>query len=142
MGANTAFTATELVYVPPRRVWDLLTDWVAAPAWMPGVREMHAEGPTALGLTIDFHSNGHDRSATVTELEPGRSITITSSQGDVRADYRYVLEPDGGDTRLTLTAEVAVSDALEGLAGEIRETIAAADQGQLASFKRFAEKAP
>jgi carbon monoxide dehydrogenase subunit G len=142
MGANTAFTASEQVFVPPERAWALLTDWAAAPAWMPGVNEMHAEGPLAVGQSISFHSQGHDRSSTVTELDVGRCITITSSQGDVRADYRYELGGEAGATRLTLTADVVVSEELAAMAEQIRRAIAEADSGQLASFKRFAEAAP
>jgi len=142
MGATTAFTASEQVYVPPARVWALLTDWAAAPAWMPGVNEMHAEGPLAVGQSISFRSQGHDRSSTVTGLDVGRSITITSSQGDVRADYRYELDGEAGATRLTLTADVVVSEELAALAEQIRRAIAEADSGQLARFKQFAEAAP
>jgi carbon monoxide dehydrogenase subunit G len=142
MGADTAFTDSELVYVPPARVWALLTDWVAAPVWMPGVTEMHAEGPLEPGLEIDLHAQGHDRTYTVTHVEPGRSLTITTGEGDVRTDYRYALAPDGEDTRLSLTVDVAVSEELADMAGEIRATVAEADGGQLAGFKRFAEKAP
>ncbi len=142
MGANTAFTVTEQVYVPPARAWALLTDWAAAPAWMPGVSEMHAEGPLVAGQTIDFHAQGHDRSCTVSELDVGRSITIASSQGDVQAYYRYELDGDGGATRLTLTADVVISEELAGMADQIRAAMAEADSGQLSDFKRFAEAAP
>lgn len=142
MGENTAFTASELIFLPPWRVWALLTDWTAAPEWMPGVGEMHAEGPLEPGLALDFHAQGHDRTATVTAVDPGRSITVSSSQGDVRTDYRYDLADDAGDTRLTLTVDVAVSEALAGLAGQIRAELAAADSLQLENFKRYAEKAP
>ncbi|NKX54993.1 SRPBCC family protein [Arthrobacter mobilis] len=146
MGADTsatAFTTSELVFLPPARVWALLTDWTAAaPAWMPGVTEMHAEGPLAPGLALDFHVQGHDRTSTVSAVDPGRSITISFGAGDVRTDYRYDLAEDGDDTRLTLTVDVVVSDRLAGLAGQIRDELAAADGQLLENFKRYAEKAP
>jgi carbon monoxide dehydrogenase subunit G len=142
METVTAFTITELVYLPPVRVWTLLTDWTAAPMWMPGVSEMHAEGPLAPGLSLDFHAQGHDRTATVSAVDPGRSITISSGQGDVHTDYRYDLADDAGDTRLTLTVDVAVSEELAGMAGQLREELAAAEAEQLENFKRYAEKAP
>ena len=78
----------------------------------------------------------------MTAVEPGRSLTITTGAGDVRTDYRYALVPDGEDTRLSLTVDVAVSDQLGAMAEEIRASIAEADGGHLAGFKRFAEKAP
>jgi uncharacterized protein YndB with AHSA1/START domain len=142
MGENTAFTASELVFLPPARVWALLTDWTAAPQWLPGVSEMHAEGPLEPGLCLDFHSRGHDRTCTVTAVDPGRSLTISYGQGDVRTDYRYDLADDGGDTRLALTVDVAVSEALAGMAGQIRDEVAAVEPLQLENFKRYAEKAP
>jgi carbon monoxide dehydrogenase subunit G len=142
METVTAFTTTELVYLAPVRVWTLLTDWTAAPEWMPGVSEMHAEGPLEPGLSLDFHAQGHDRTATVSAVDPGRSITISSGQGDVHADYRYDLADDAGDTRLTLTFDVTVSEELAGMAGQIRQELAAAEAEQLENFKRYAEKAP
>lgn len=142
MGANTAFTVSEMVYLPATRVWVLLTDWTAAPLWMPGVTQMSAEGPTQLGVAIDYVSAGHERTASITAVEHGRSITFTTGQGDIRADYRYDLAADGDDTRLTLTADVVVSPELSGLADQVREGIAEADGAQLADFKRYAEAAP
>ncbi|MFD1214052.1 SRPBCC family protein [Arthrobacter sp. GCM10027362] len=143
MGENTAFTTSALVFLPPARVWALLTDWTAAPAWMSGVSEMHAEGPLEPGLALDFHAQGHDRTAMVSAVDPGRSITISSGQGDLRTDYRYDLADDAGDTRLTLTVDVvAGGDGLAELAGQLRAELAAADSLQLENFKRYAEKAP
>lgn len=131
-----------MVYLPPRRVWALLTDWAAAPAWMEGITEMHANGPAETGTTIDFHSGGHARNATITALQDERSITISHGAGDIRTDYLYELTPDGDDTLLTLTVDVVVAEALASMAPEIRSEVARADADQLAAFKRFAEAAP
>lgn len=142
MGANTAFTVTELVYLPASRVWALLTDWTAAPAWMTGVTRMSPEGPIDVGLDLDYESDGHSRTASITALHSGHSFTLTTGTGDVRADYRYELNDDGGDTRLSLTADVVVSSELAEMAPQIRHAVADADAGQLAAFKRYAEAAP
>lgn len=131
-----------MVHLPPRRVWTLLTDWAAAPAWMSGITEMHANGPTEAGMTIDFHSGGHERNATVTALLAERSITISHGEGDLRSDYLYELIPDGDGTLLTLTVDVVVAEALAEMAPEIRSEVARADADQLAAFRQFAESAP
>lgn len=142
MGANTAFTDTSLIYVSFNRAWALLTDWDAAPVWMPGVSHMYAEGPPELGMAIDYSTGGHQRTATITALEPEQSITLTTSEGDVQTAYRYDFAKDGGNVRLTITAEVEVSADLAGMGAKIRASVAEADAGLLAEFKRYAEAAP
>lgn len=142
MGANTAFTVTELIYVSFTRAWELLTDWDAASGWMPGVTHMYAEGRPELGMAIDYSSNGHQRTATITALDPERSITLTTSEGDVQTAYRYDFVKDGDNVRMTITADVVVSDDLADMADEIRAAVAEADGDQLALFKRYAEAAP
>jgi carbon monoxide dehydrogenase subunit G len=142
MPADTVFTTTELVYLPSIRVWDLLTDWAAVPAWVPGISEMHAEGPAGVGTTLEYHSQGHDRRLTVTEFEPGRRLTLSSGHGDVHTEYRFDLQDDGDDTRLTFMIRVEVAPSLSGIASDIRSAIIEADAGQLSYFKRYAEKAP
>ena len=137
-----ALAESVVVHIPPPRAWALLTDWVAAPVWMPGVTEMHAEGPTEPGLVIDFHARGHDRTAEITALDPGRSITISTGEGDAGVHYAYLLAADGLDTRLTLEVTVHIGDQLGDMAWDIAASVAEADQTQLANFKRYAEAAP
>ncbi|MEE1621782.1 SRPBCC family protein [Zafaria sp. Z1313] len=142
MGTTTAYRQDVLVRVPPARAWDLLTDWAAAPAWLPGVTEMHAEGPLGPGTRIDLHTEGHERTFTVADVEPGSLLVVTGGEGDVRTQYRYGIAREGADTRLTLEIDVEVSDSLAALAGDIRAAVAGSDGRQLAAFKRFAERAP
>ena len=49
METLTALEDEIIVHLPAGRVWDLLTDWAAAPAWLPGVEEMHVNGPVGPG---------------------------------------------------------------------------------------------
>ncbi len=142
MGANTAFTATELIYVQFVRAWDLLTDWDSASGWMPGVTHMYAEGRPELGMVIDYMSGGHQRTATITALEPEESMTLMTSEGDVQTAYRYDFAKDGDNVRLTVTADVVVSEELADMAVEIRAAVAESDAGIVAAFKRYAEAAP
>ncbi|GAB3254398.1 SRPBCC family protein [Arthrobacter pigmenti] len=142
MDSDTAFTDTQLVYVSFTRAWALLTDWDAAPVWMSGVDHMYAEGRPELGMAVDFTAGGHERTATITALDPGCSLTLTMSSGDVQTDYRYDLAQDGDNVRISLTVDVVVSDGLAEMAGEIRESVAEADGSQLRQFKEYAEASP
>lgn len=142
MDTKTAFTDTQLVYVSFTRAWALLTDWDAAPVWMPGVDHMYAEGPPELGMAVDFTAGGHERTATITALDPENSLTLTMGTGDVRTDYRYELAKDGDNVRVSLTVDVVVDDDLESMAEEIRESVAQADGNQLRQFKQYAEASP
>lgn len=132
---------TELVYLPPARVWDLLTDWAAVPAWMPGITEMHAEEPLRVGAVLDYHSGGHERQLTVIEMVEGKALTLSTGPGDGRTDYAYALTEDGSDTRLQLVVSVPPAGP-GGSPEELRDAVAEAETGHLAAFKNFAEKAP
>jgi hypothetical protein len=111
-------------------VWAALTDWDDAAGWLK-VDRIVAEGPTAMGTRLVFTARGRDRSSEITELDPGRSITLRSVQGGVTADYRYTVEPDGDATRLTLVADVATRGPWRLLAPVIRTAIRRTDAGQL-----------
>lgn len=103
---------------------------------------MSAEGRPEMGMAIDYTSGGHQRTATITALEPRESITLTTSQGDVETVYRYDFAKDGDNVRLTITADVIVSEELSDMAAEIRAAVAESDAGLLEAFKRYAEAAP
>lgn len=137
----TALRLSELVYLPPARVWDLLTDWTAAPAWMPGIVEMHAEDELRIGAVIDYHSGTHERQLTVIALVPGRAITLSTGPDEGRTDYAYALAEDGADTRIELVISVPPAGP-GGSPPELRAALAEAEAGHLAGFKNFAEMAP
>jgi uncharacterized protein YndB with AHSA1/START domain len=131
---STAFVATETIARPVETVWRVLTDWNRAPDWMPGVEAARADGDT-----LRFRARGKERASRISAVEPGRSITLTSVQGGVRADYRYAITPAGTGTRTTLTADCEFS-GLWRLAGPaLRGLIRRTDGGQLAALKRLIE---
>jgi hypothetical protein len=101
---------------------------------MPGVESVRADGDT---LTV--HTRGKDRTCRITAYEPGRSVTLTSVQGGVRADYVYRCEPSGAGTRVSLRADCETSGVWKLAGGMIRIAIRKADSGQLESFKRVVE---
>jgi hypothetical protein len=90
-------------------VWTELTDWPRAADWMPGGERVRLGGETAVATTLKLQARGKDRTSTITALEPGRAVTLTSVQGGVTADYVYTCEPVGDGTRATLVADVCTS---------------------------------
>jgi uncharacterized protein YndB with AHSA1/START domain len=126
-----AFSAARSVPASPALVWAALTDWGRTSRWMPGVEGMRAEGPLAVGTVLRYTARGAERTSTITALDPERSLTLTSEQPGVRADYRYTLVPEGSGTAVALEADVEIRGALRLLGPVIRGAIAKEDGGQL-----------
>lgn len=141
-GDVTAYTASELVHLPRTRVWALLTDFTAAPLWLTGVTEMHADGPLAAGVDVDVHVGNRVRTHTVSGFTPERELCISTGEGDVHTTYAYYLTDSGDDTELKLHVDVWVSAPLRREAEGIRAALAADEAGQLARFREYAERAP
>jgi uncharacterized protein YndB with AHSA1/START domain len=126
----TAFRTTRTLARPADQVWAALTDWDTAAGWL-GVDQVRAPGATEVGARLQFTARGRERTSEITELDPGRALTLRSVQGGVTADYRYTLEPDGGATQLTLVADVVARGAWRPLGPVIRTAIRRTDAGQL-----------
>ena len=67
-------------------------------------------------------------------LDPGRSITLRSSQGGVTADYVYTCTPYGDGTRVSLVADCRMTGPVRLLSPMIRSAIRRAESGQLDAF--------
>lgn len=126
-----AFDDRRVVPASPADVWSVLTDWSRASAWLPGVEGMRADGPLAVGTVLRFTARGKERTSTITALEPGRALTLTSEQPGVRADYRYSLDPEGPGTAISLAADIQTRGAMRMLGPVIRGAIAKEDGAQL-----------
>jgi carbon monoxide dehydrogenase subunit G len=131
---TTAFIVSTIVERPAAEVWARLTDWPAAPAWMPGVESILVNGPE-----LTFRARGRDRRGRIEILDPGRTVVVHSSQGGVSAAYTYSCVPDGGRTKVTLTADCHAGGIWRPFAGLLRAAIRRADSGQLAGLKRTIE---
>lgn len=136
---TNAIDASETIAAPADRVWAVLTDWSGMSRWMPGAEELRGPTPPKAGGTLTFTARGAERTSTITELDPGRALTLTSRQGPVTAHYRYRLDPAGDTTRASLVADIVVHGPLRLLAPTIRRSIAKEDGGQLAALKRVVE---
>jgi carbon monoxide dehydrogenase subunit G len=131
---TTAFTASATIDRPAAEVWDRLTDWPAAPAWMPGVDSIRVSGPE-----LTFRARGRERTGRVEIVEPGRTVVLHSSQGGVTAAYTYTCRPDGHRTTVTLVADCRAGGVWRPFAGLLRLAIRRADGGQVAALKRTIE---
>ncbi|MFJ6419157.1 SRPBCC family protein [Paeniglutamicibacter sp. NPDC091659] len=138
-----ALDVQESIHVPATRVWFLLTDWVAAPKWMPGVDSMEAEQLTTTpGTVLDYRSGEHERQLVITELEDGQSITLATGSGDVSVLYSYELSEGSGQTTVRLLVSVEAAAELEDEVGELLAAIADSESGTLKALRIYAEAAP
>ena len=136
-----AFTTEETVSVAGEKAWAALTDLANAPVWMPGIDSMTLSGDLVPGAIVTFHTRGKENTSTITELDPGRSMTLRSVQGGVTADYVYRVETlTDATSRVILTADVMTAGAMKLLGPVIRSAISKADGTQLARFKEFVER--
>jgi uncharacterized protein YndB with AHSA1/START domain len=135
---STAFTATQVIDRPTDTVWRVLTDWHRAPDWMAGVDSVTPVGDT----TLRFVARKRERTSEITAVRPGESITLTSVQGGVRADYTYSVEAVGTTTRATLVADVTTNPLWRPVAPALRALIRRTDGGQLDALKRLVEAQP
>lgn len=131
---TTAFRAATVIGLPADVVWTRLVDWDAAARWMSGVDALRVEGPTATGTRLVFTTRGKERFGHIAALEPGRSITLRSTQGGVTADYEYECAPQAKGTRVSLVADCRVTGPLRLLGPLIRYAIRRADGCQLDAF--------
>lgn len=134
-----AFRDDQTILASPHDVWATLTDWSRAAEWMPGVSDMRAAGAIAVGTELSFSARGKARSSTVTALEPGRLITMSSTMPGVHADYTYALEPAGDATTVSLVTDVVTSGPMKLMGKVIRSAIAKEDGVQLARLKALIE---
>lgn len=135
---SVAFTASQVIDRPAGTVWRVLTDWHRAPDWMAGVDSVTPVDDT----TLRFVARKRERTSQITAVRPGESITLTSVQGGVRADYTYSVEPAGTTTRATLVADVTTTPLWRPVAPALRALIRRTDGGQLDALKRLVEAQP
>ena len=102
-------STSETIRKPPAEVWDVLTDWPKATAWMPSVASMQADGPTQVGTQLNYTTRGDTFHSTITELDAGRKLTLRTEHGSVTADYTYELEETAGGTKVSLNATCQLS---------------------------------
>lgn len=105
-------TATIEIDRDPEEVFDYLSDFSRNPEWQSGMTscEWTSEPPVEVGSTYEQQAKFLGRTLTnsfeVVALEPGRSITISSTDGTFPITVTRAVEPlpDGG-SRVSATVE-------------------------------------
>jgi hypothetical protein len=92
-----------LIHAPAERVWRVLTDFAAHPAWDPFFASIAGELSTGARLRVQFRQNGMRMRPRVTEVLDGRVLEWLGSLG-VRGlfdgRHRFELSAEGASTRL------------------------------------------
>ena len=133
-------STSETIRKPPAEVWDVLTDWPKAAAWMPTVASMQAEGPTQVGTKISYRTRRDTFYSTITELNAGRTLTLRTEHGSVTADYTYDLEDVAEGTRVSLNATCQLSGH-QWFGPILRLMMRMTDGNQIRKLKRVVESA-
>lgn len=143
MSQFSVFESTVTIHLPVHRVWELLTDWAAAPLWMHGIGSMHSDdSQLRVGTTLTYRVAGHERRYEVRDLIENRLLVLHTSQNPDGLSYRYDLKDDAGYTEVVLQVAIINPDLsveeCEELAGHVRES----EEDKLDQLRMYAETAP
>ncbi|OZM55771.1 hypothetical protein CIB95_15525 [Lottiidibacillus patelloidae] len=123
-------------------VWSYFIDIEQnGPKWMPGISSISVENKKlSEGNKITFTTRGKQQSSTVTSYKENDYITLTSVQGNFKADYRYSFNKHNeNQTSLLLHATCEAEGIYKLLSPLIRLAIKKADGNQLKQFKEAFE---
>jgi uncharacterized protein YndB with AHSA1/START domain len=114
------FQLSLAIAAPSATVFDFVADFTTMPRWYSAVQRVErTAGTTGPGTRYDVHRQlpgGAARNEVeVTDYESGREVTFTSLSGPTPFVYRYLVQPDGDATRLTLEGTISA----DGLAGPL-----------------------
>lgn len=137
-----ALDVQELIRLSVPRVWELLTDWAAAPEWMPGIDSMEAEQLTGPGVVLDYRCGAHERQLLIEDMREEETITLSSGGGDVTVLYTYSLTEESEQTRVRLAVSVEAAEGLRDEVGSLLSAIADSEANTLKSLRSYAEAAP
>jgi len=143
MSQFSVFESTVLIHLPVHRVWELLTDWAAAPLWIHGIGSMHSDSPELkVGTNLVYRVAGHERAYRVHDLIENRLLIMHTSENPDGLSYRYDLKDDAGYTEVVLQVAIINPDLsveqCEELAANVRES----EGDKLDQLRLYAEQAP
>ena len=100
------------IAVPPATLFDFVADFTTMPSWYSAVQRVdRIRGTCGLGTRYAVHRDlpgGPARNEVeTTTYENGRRVTFTSLSGPTPFVYRYLIEPVGDATRLTLEGSIS-----------------------------------
>ncbi|RZQ61520.1 SRPBCC family protein [Amycolatopsis suaedae] len=130
------------VQAPAELVWRTISTVERWPEWTPTMREVTRAdtGELRVGSTAEVHQPGQPvRTWTVTELEPGRSFTWTTTGPGLRLSADHSLSGDGSGVVVTLG--FTVTGILAPLTGLLAgRTIRRAVETEAASLRTWCEE--
>jgi hypothetical protein len=96
----------------PTTVFAFVADFTTMPRWYSAVQRVdRLDGTSGLGTRYAVHRHlpgGPARNEVeVTAFEEGREVAFTSLSGPTPFVYRYLVEPDGDASRLTLEGSIS-----------------------------------
>lgn len=120
------------------RVWALLADIGAWPAWHPAVSRARVLGPVAPGTVFRWTAGGIAITSTLRRVEPGRALAWTGHAVGADAVHAFTLTPTAAGVR------VASEESLDGwlvrlMPGAFRKTLEKGLAEMLAALKAAAE---
>ena len=131
--------ATIGIAARPERVWDVLTDIEAWPAWNPDVKSARLSGGLAPGSEFRWKAGGVKIRSRLEEVDAPRQIGWTGKTIGIKARHVYRLEAHPSGTR------VASEESYDGWAatlfsGRMQSTLQAALDNGLLHLKAEAER--
>jgi carbon monoxide dehydrogenase subunit G len=108
-----------LVNQPADRVFDFLTAAANHARFIPGMLEFHQTSPGSLGA-VGATARGVRRDLIwktpvqyeITSVEPGRQLGMRGRMGPIGFEDGYILEPQGGRTRIRFWLELQLGGLL------------------------------
>ncbi|WP_349410623.1 hypothetical protein [Pseudalkalibacillus sp. SCS-8] len=102
--------------------------------------EKETDGEVHEGSRFVFYARGKKQTTTITEFEPMKKVTLTSVQGDFRADYTYHFINAAEATDVKLIAHCEAKGIMKLLSPLIKMAIKKSDQHHLEAMKTAYEK--
>ena len=101
----------------PQDVWDVISDPHRHVLTLPtSVSQIKVLGSGEISCTVSAMCKSERMLVRRTELEPPRRLVEQRVDGTREGTTEFVVEPDGGGSRVTVTAVVALPRLLAGLA--------------------------
>ena len=144
----SSFTESIEIFASPERVWEVLADIGSICDWNPGVEhsEQTSPGDVGVGATRRCELGGknylHEE---VVAFEPFHSLTIRITDTNLPFDsaiIRFALEPDGRDTKVSVSPDYQLKFGIFGRILEklmVRKQYRKGMRGLLSGLKDHAE---
>ncbi|MEI5906682.1 SRPBCC family protein [Bacillus spongiae] len=132
------FFENVMIHDVPDNVWASFIELEQnASKWMPGISSLRktTDGPIQKGTEFTSYSRGKQQVTKVTDFQDHYRLTLTTIQGNFRADYTYTFKAENRATSVTLQATCSAKGVMKLLSPIIRYAIKKTDGRQLERFQ-------